>query len=149
VEGLLSRPSIRNRRFCGNCGLEGPTKQHFRHLVKRPNPCELAGTVTRNVPVDEFYRLNPWKISKLGLLDYQRVVKHQPVHDRRTKKLTFDETALLKLMKRYPKDELYPLVLDFRGNQKLLTVYIGQTKYTEVEVPNDYVLQPGEKLAKD
>lgn len=125
--GLLSRAGTRAIRVCAVCGHRKPTKPHFRVLKKRPNPCAGAGTIERVEETTEYYRLAPWKISKVGLLDYQRAKHHQPIFDRRTKKLTFDETALIKLQKRYPKDPLYPLVLEYRGHQKLLSTYIGVT----------------------
>lgn len=125
--GLLFRPGVRQVAACANCGREKPGKPHFRILKKTVNPCGGAGTVLRDRSVVEYYRLSPWKISKVGLMDYQRAMRHQPVFDRRTKKLTFDETALIKLQKRYPKDQLYPLVLEQRGYTKLLSTYIGIT----------------------
>lgn len=126
--GLLVRSGSRLVPTCVGCGVESPRKDHFKRFVKKANPCADLRTEDITKQVDEYYRLNPWRISKVGLMDYQRVMRQQPVIDRRTKKLTFDENALIKLMKRYPKDQLYPLVLDFRGNQKLLSTYIGVTQ---------------------
>lgn len=75
-----------------------------------------------------------FKISPLSLTRYQSVKGHTAItvfdrnHATRTKKVTFDEKAILKLTKKYPKDPLYPLILDFRGLQKLLGTYIGTTE---------------------
>jgi uracil-DNA glycosylase family 4 len=142
--GLLVRPGYRNVSTCSGCGIERPGKAHFKSFKKKANLC--AGLTPNEVrkQVDEYFRLAPWKISKLGLMDYQRVKHHQPVFDRRTKKLTFDETAMIKLQKRYPKDQLYPLILEFRGYQKLLSTYIGVSDL--IKVSDDYILQPGESF---
>jgi uracil-DNA glycosylase family 4 len=126
--GLLCRAGSRSVPSCPNCGIERPRKDHFKVYKKKANPCAGLAAVSVIKPVTEYYRLADWKISKVGLMDYQRAKHHQPVYDRRTKKLTFDETALIKLQKRYPRDLLYPTVLDFRGYQKLRSTYIGVTE---------------------
>lgn len=88
-----------------------------------------------------------FKVSKVSLLDYQKVLKHQAIINRKESRVTFDEDALDKLIKKYPKDPLYPLIATYRGYQKLLGVYFGETQYEEVLVSDDYQLKPGEKLA--
>jgi DNA polymerase I len=49
------------------------------------------------------------------------------VLNRKEKRVTFDEGAILKLMKLYPLDPLYPLLLEHREYQKLLSTYVGIT----------------------
>lgn len=149
MEGVLERTVSGIVKVCSNCGLERPKKPHFRILKKVINPCATATVSTKLSAVVQCYKVLPWKISKVGLISYQKAVHHQPVFDRRTKILTFDETALIKLQKRYPKDQLYPLILEFRGNQKLRSVYVGVTERREVTVQDDYILQPGEKFLED
>lgn len=128
TDGLLIRKGYRDIPTCPGCGINNPPKSHYKTFKKKLNSCGGLVSKLLNTEIDEYYRLAEWKISKNGLLDYQRVFKQQPVIDRKSKKITFDENAIIKLMKRYPKDALYPLVLDFRGNQKLLSTYIGVTQ---------------------
>lgn len=128
VTGLVTVTEAAMVTRCSVCRFLKPTKPHFKATKKVINPCAGGHILSNKEMVERFAKIIPWKISKLGLMDYQRVMHQQPVFDRRTKKLTFDENALIKLMKRYPKDQLYPLVLDFRGNQKLLSTYIGVTQ---------------------
>lgn len=125
---LYNRPGIRVESACSNCGLARPGKPHFKKFVKKVNPCADAGRVERQIEVVEWFRLRDWKLSKDQLLNYQRVRGHSSIVDRKTGQITFDENAIIKLMKKYPKDELYPLVTEFRGNQKLLGTYIGVTE---------------------
>lgn len=128
MAGVLERTVPGSAKVCSGCGLEKPKKDHFKVYKKKVNECATSHVSVKLTDVVQLYKVLPWKISKVGLLAYQRAVKHQPVFDRRTKILTFDETALIKLQKRYPKDQLYPLILEFRGNQKLLSTYIGVTQ---------------------
>jgi uracil-DNA glycosylase family 4 len=78
----------------------------------------------------------PFKLSKLSLERYQNVVGHRAIQvwdrDSAKRKATFDEKAILKLTAKYPNDPLYPLILDFRGLQKLLGTYIGVTNESGV-----------------
>lgn len=128
--GLLSRPGKRIEHFCSHCGISKPRKDHFKRFVKKLNPCAddpTTGVQSREIEVVEWYRLRDWKLSVDQLSNYQAVLKHRPILDKDTKSVTFDEKAVERLMKAYPKDPLYPLIIDFRGNQKLYTTYVGVT----------------------
>lgn len=129
--GLYSRPGRRVESYCSNCGLPKPRKDHFKRYVKKVNPCAHgtgAGLQRREIEVVEWYRLRDWRISKDQLTNYQRAVKHRPVWNRRERKTTFDETAIMRLMAKYPSDILYPLILERREREKLLFTYIGVTQ---------------------
>lgn len=130
--------------------------KHFKSIGKKrlkngeaENMC--LGLKVRKVdwPTELWARVEPFKLSKSSLTLYQSVLKHKPViitdKKKKEKKVTFDEKAILVLIQRYPNDPLYPRILEFRASQKLLGTYIGVTQYAEVEVPDDYELQPGEK----
>lgn len=125
--GLYSRPGSREQNFCSHCGIARPRKDHFKRYVKKVNPCADASAVVRSIEVVEWYRLRDWKLSVQQLTSYQKVYGHKPVIDRKRKAVTFDENAILKLVKNYPNDPLYPVILDFRKRQKLLSTYIGVT----------------------
>lgn len=156
---------------CCQCLMENPKADHFKHklskvcsVCKEPwkkshekscsgtlsklelNPCAGAGKCVTPETRTQWAKVLPFKLSKTSLERYQRVMKQRPVFDRRSGNVTYDEKAILKLLKAYPRDPLYPLILDYRGAQKLLSVYIGQTEYEEVEVPDNYELKPGEKF---
>lgn len=68
----------------------------------------------------------PFVVSWQGIQKWQDAHKHKAV--KRQGKRTTDETALRALMLRYPKDPLYPLVLDIREVQKLAGTYIGKVE---------------------
>lgn len=124
-------------KYCGVCGVLKPTKTHSKL-------CPEWKPVLIGEPQQVWKKPIEFKISKVGLTGYQKFLKHQAIISRE-KKITFDEPAIMKLMKKYPNDRLYPTILEFRKIQKLLSVYIGVTKFTEISVADDYILQLGEK----
>ena len=130
VEGTLTE------KVCQTCGEVKPKKPHSSfcsgEVIKIPYQTKLWAK-----PLE-------FKVSKLGLSNYQKALKHQAVVNRKENRVTFDEDAIKQLSKKYPNDPLYPLILEHREYQKLLSVYIGQTQYKEITVPNDYMLQLGE-----
>ncbi len=125
---------------CALCGLLKPGR-----WKKHSTLCSGKDVVSLPQPQKVWLEPLEFKVSKLGLTNYQRAMCHQAVTDRRTQKVTFDESAIMKLMKHHPNDPLYPKILEHREYQKLLSTYIGTTEYREVIVPDDYVLGDGEK----
>jgi DNA polymerase I-like protein with 3'-5' exonuclease and polymerase domains len=108
-------------KFCGSCGLENPTR-----WKKHSTLC--GGEVTLvSIPQTIWGKYLDFKISKKRMQSYQQVAKHQAIIDRKEGKVTFDADAIVKLCKQYPKDPLYPLILEHRKSQKLLSTYIGVT----------------------
>jgi DNA polymerase len=141
---------------CPLCLAIGVGAKHFKSVGKKrlkagesENMC--VGLKARKVdwPTELWAKIEPFKLSKASLTLYQSVMKHKPViitdKKKKEKKVTFDEKAILVLIQKYPNDKLYPRILDFRATQKLLGTYIGVTQYIEVNVPDDYELQQGEK----
>jgi DNA polymerase I-like protein with 3'-5' exonuclease and polymerase domains len=128
--GLVSlRVRVPVRR-CAVCGLESPKKSHFavpKSSKKPPNPCGGAGIVEGVEEVERFAKALEFKVSKVGLEGYQRVLKHQAIINRHENRVTFDESAIEALMKKYPKDKLYPLILKNRSYSKLISTYVGET----------------------
>lgn len=123
-------------KVCGKCGLVGRWKKH----------AELCGgeTIESPIPTTVWGKPLKFKISKKRMSSYQGVLKHQAIVDRKEKKVTYNADAIEKLIKQYPKDPLYPLILQHRKVLKLLSTYIG-IEYERVTVPDDYVLVEGEK----
>jgi hypothetical protein len=68
-----------------------------------------------------------FKVSKKRMSAYQKSLKHQAIIDRKENKVTYDADALTLLIKKYPKDPLYPRILEHRKTQKLLSTYVGIT----------------------
>lgn len=132
-EGLLERPSSRTVPTCDRCGLERPTKSHFRHLVKKSNPCDGAGIRNIDKPVTEFYRLAPFKPSRNQIIAYNNHFnRFTPLKkDKKTgeKKPSTDEKSLKDLIRKYPLDLFYLTVLESRELQKLQGTYIGYPDY--------------------
>jgi DNA polymerase len=127
---------------CLSCGLLKP-KRWKKHLT-------LCNGEVGSLGMDTLVWTKPleFKVSKLGLTNYQKALRHTAITSRKRGeegKITFDEAAITRLIKQYPTDPLYPLILEHRGVQKLLSTYVGITQYKEVEVPDDYILVDGEK----
>ena len=138
TEGMIQVRGTKRTTKCPSCGLHDVKAPHYKSIGKKritkgdvENPC--VGLKSEKVVVSALLWAKPleFKISPISLLRYQQVKGHQAISvpDRdsatRTRRTTFDEKAILKLSKRYPKDELYPIILEFRGLQKLLSTYIG------------------------
>ena len=120
---------------CPRCQITDIKAAHFKPVGKKrlkagaeENPC--IGLKSRKIPIKTLLWAQPlgFKVSKLGLTNYQGAVKHRAIFDKRKGKTTYDESAMMRLMKKYPSDKLYPLILEHREKQKLLSVYIGITQ---------------------
>mgnify|MGYP001610632982 CR=1 FL=1 len=127
LAGILTRPVRVSVGVCNICGVSRPTKEHFRSLKKKVNACAEGSRVDREVEVEQYYKYLPFKVSKVGLTNYQKALRHQAILNRKEHKVTFDEAALMRLMKKYPSDKLYPLILEHRKLVKLISTYIGST----------------------
>jgi DNA polymerase I-like protein with 3'-5' exonuclease and polymerase domains len=120
-EGMFEVEKDYPVKYCGVCGVYRPTKGH-------------AKVCPTYVVVEILERQKVWaeplefKISKLGMTNYQKSLRHMAVVNRREQKVTFDEDAIVRLMKDYPKDPLYPLIISHRKTQKLLSTYVGVTQ---------------------
>lgn len=152
VVGFVEREVSSPVNRCSICGVENPKKAHFKQVSAKKlklgldNVCQDATVVITTEKVKRWAKPLEWKVSKVGLTSYQKSLKHLAIRNRREGKVTFDEDAIKKLIKSYPKDPLYPAILEHREVSKLLGTYIGVTRYVEVSVPDDYILQPGEEF---
>lgn len=164
VEGLIQTSGVRQSKVCPTCGIQDVVASHFKSIGKKrlstcvtcgvsmkkhgsdhefmseaENPCHGAKPIKKEVIDRLWARVEPFALSKTSLERYQEVLKHKPIYDPKEKKITFDEKAMMRLMKRYPNDPLYPEVGQFRKLQKLLTTYIGVTEDGEIRggLPTD------------
>jgi uracil-DNA glycosylase family 4 len=132
-EGLIQLAVQDKVKRCAKCGALNPKKAHFKLAGKKAiargevNPCTAAGAVLAEETLQRWAKREPFKLSKKSLLAYQTALKHKAILTRKEKKITFDETAITRLQRMYPGDALYPLILQFREKQKLLSTYIGVT----------------------
>lgn len=140
AEGLFEFVKDYPVEFCGSCGLEKPTKWKAHSSL-----CG-GGAEVITIPQTVWGRYLDFKISKKRMTSYQASFAHQAIRDRKEHKVTFNADAIEVLCKKYPEDKLYPEILKHRKVSKLLSTYVGVTRYAEVEVPDDYVLQPGEEV---
>lgn len=150
TEGILERPVRVTLPVCSACGSVRPTKAHARTLKKtsaaRPqNPCAAAPVVQVEVATTQYYKYTEWKASTVQLKNYQTQLKHQAVVNRKENRVTFDEDAIRTLLRKYPDDPLYRLLLQHRKYQKLLGTYVGRSVYETIVVPDNYILASGEK----
>lgn len=154
LDGLVEVERNVKTKFCIGCGAINPKKAHFKSIGKKAlkggSPEQSCFGLTSEIRLHNtrlWAKPLDFKVSNLAMQRYQRAVRHQAIINHKEKKVTFDEKAITRLQKKYPNDPLYPTILEHRSIQKLLSTYIGVTQYREVEVPEDYILQPGEKLA--
>lgn len=130
VSNLLSRPALLTVRVCDRCGVRDPRKDHFKVFKKKENLCGGAQSVERVIEGTEYYRLQEYKPSRNSILRYQDVMGHPFVmtKDKKTgeRKPTTNEKALKELMRKFPEDQLYPAILDYRELDKLAGTYIGR-----------------------
>lgn len=130
TDGLRTRSGVRERLFCPNCGLEKPTKSHFRVLKKKPSPCGSLSPVQRTVEVQEYYRLAEFTPSRDQLIRYHEHLNRPcpRTYDKkeRKQKISFAEKQLKELILKYPDDILYKLILEYRSLDKIAGTYIGR-----------------------
>lgn len=130
--GMVEVEKIVEVKTCPNCGEIKPKVTHFKALSQKKikagqsNPCEGLKSENKLIETKLWAKPLEFKISKVGLTGYQKFLKHQAIISRE-KKITFDEPALMKLIKKYPNDPLYPLIMQHRHIQKLLSTYVGVT----------------------
>lgn len=142
--GLVRVDHVGMVRRCDRCGHRSPTKPHFKRFTDRylaskrakekgikQNPCAGAAVTVREETIQRWARVMPFKVSgPHQLIKYQAVLA-RPVPTRwdkksATRRPTMDDKAIQGLMKKYPEDELYPLVLEWRGLDKIAGTYIGR-----------------------
>jgi len=124
--GMLHGTHMVEVKVCDSCGLLKPNRWKKHSIL-----CNGKDGVFLS-PVMVWEKPLEFKDSKVNLQRYQQVVGHKPILTRKERKVTFDEAALMRLMKWYPEDQLYPRLLEHREVQKLLSTYVGKTSLTGV-----------------
>lgn len=126
--------STRKTTQCPRCKLVDVKAEHYKSVGKKAlsrgdaeNPCVGLKSDKVIVPAELWAKPLEFKISNTAMQRYQKAVKHKAIMNVREGRQTFDEKAITKLIKRYPKDPLYPLILEHREHQKLLGTYVGIT----------------------
>ena len=134
IKGMVEVEQIGKVKRCGICGLLNPKKSHWKAPSAKQAKmgtdyaCQDGDVVVTEETVKLWAKVLEFKVSKVGLTGYQKALKHQAQLSRKEKKVTFDEQALTRLIVKYPKDKLYPLILQHRELVKLLSTYIGVTE---------------------
>ena len=111
-------------KTCSRCGVHPVLKAHVTR--KRDNPCHGAPIEKRMYTVTRRARVHPFTPSNKQLRDYSVAHGYRMVHAR-DGVITFNDEALKVMIGRYPKDELFPLVSQYRDRETLLTRYIGHS----------------------
>lgn len=125
--------ATRTAKQCTGCGLLDAKKAHTTPKSIRPvtgtkripNPCHAASIVEVEVPCDLDALVEPFVVSNLQLTAYANHFNHK-VSTNKEGNPTFDEDAINKLTERYPRDPLYPSIVEFRGLDKLRSTYVGE-----------------------
>lgn len=120
--GLLPLVKEYPVKYCGKCAILGPQRWKKHRDVCGGETIEVLEAQTVWGKPLEF------KVSKLGMTNYQKSLKHQAIMMRREKKTTFNADAIALLIRKYPNDRLYPKILEHRKVQKLLSTYVGTTE---------------------
>lgn len=135
LDGLVQVEGEAKVKVCPNCGEQNVMAPHFKSIGKKrlkageiENPCAGLRAEARTITTKLWAKPLEFKVSKTSLTKYQKVLRHQAIIDRKKGKSTFDEDAIRKLLKKHPNDPLYPLILEHREYQKLLSTYIGITQ---------------------
>jgi uracil-DNA glycosylase len=128
----------KRKQNCEVCGKRWTNKHTSPLRNKKPNPCHAAGftesetnpcfgaVCARQIePTVQWAKPLEFKLSKLGLTNYQTALRHQAILSRKERKVTFNEDAIVLLRRKYPNDPLYPLIIDYRKAGKLLSTYVG------------------------
>lgn len=126
------RCGAQRRKHCWGTPGEGHALgcnlMHHEFVGDPDNPCCGEKSVKVAIPATVWAKPLPFKLSNQSLRRYQAHMKQRPVLTPKERKVTFDDKAITKLMNSYPNDKLYPLIGEFRANQKLLGTYIGRTQ---------------------
>jgi uracil-DNA glycosylase family 4 len=134
VTGMVKVAGKTKATQCPNCLLQGVKADHYKSIGKKrlaagelENPC--AGVKSSKIEVEASLWAIPleFKLSKKGLMEYQKVRGHKQVINRKEGKVTYDVNAVKTLIRNYPSDPLYPIIGQYRGTQKLLSTYVGVT----------------------
>lgn len=131
--GMIQVPGKVSTTQCPGCGTTGVKAAHFKSIGKKKLKAGLSensclGLKATKIDLDGqvWAQPLPFKVSKKGLELYQASQRHRPIWNKKENRITFDEPAIYRLMKQYPADTLYPLILENREYQKLLSTYVGQ-----------------------
>lgn len=131
---------------CSVCGALGVTKTGHT-AKKKDNLCWRAPLVTVQGTVTNWIQREPFVPSKAQMTTYLVAHKHRAVSAKVKKgedpSITFNEGAIKDLMKWYPSDPLYPLILTYRETEKLLSTYVdGLVLGKDGKVHTQYVHNP-------
>ena len=134
LDNLVQVEGKRKASICPICSKIDVKTDHFKSIGKKrlkagelENPCH--GVKSTKTEIIDLLWAKPleWRISKMGLLDYQSALRQTPIKDR-DGKITFDENALKRLVVKYPNDPLYPKIGTQRYLTKLRGTYVGVTQ---------------------
>ncbi len=118
--------------------------------MKVPNPCHGAPRPKVTIPVDHYGIRLDFTPSTAQLIRYCEYHRYKMVMkwDEETSqhRPTFDEGAIEKLLLKYPKDPLFPLIKKFRTLQKCVGTYVDGLTLAPSELGNEYGRVIGELL---
>lgn len=124
----MARISIEaTETYCPKCGERNPKKPHFRALKTKKRPCAGLSPLPRDVTIERWAKVIPFKPSSTQLFAYQEALGHKFMYNGygSKRRRTTDEKAIVKLMNAHPKDLVYPKVLEYRELVKVGGTYIG------------------------
>jgi uracil-DNA glycosylase family 4 len=148
VAGMVQVERSQEVKRCSMCQMVKPPKAHFKptsarkHKLGLDNICEDGTVIASIEPVMLWAKPLEFKVSKVSLLNYQKALRQQAIVNRHENRITFDEDAIKQLIRKHPKDPLYPLIESHRSYQKLRGTYFGITQ-------EDGTIRGGIRLGRD
>ena len=108
------------------CSAETCFVKKRKAAPRRANLCLGADTVKQTVPTQHWAVRLPFKPSTAQLIRYADHMGHEKVFDYRADppKVTFDEKALPRLLKKYPDDPIYNALLEYREIEKAKGAFV-------------------------
>lgn len=130
--GLESTTITVEETICSECGKKaGPKHPHF-HCGTASGEVPLGERTTRVVEATAYIQPLDFKPSQKGLIRYAKFKGYKLItrwnKEEQCQKVTMDETAVRQYALRHETDSLWPLVLEYKELQTLLTRYIGVLK---------------------
>ncbi len=101
-------------------------KEKKPKVPRIPNPCFGASLSKKQYPTSHYAVRVPFTPSNIQLRKYADYHKHELVMNWEAEfpAPTFNEDALRTLKSKYPKDQLYPLLEQYREVEKILGTYV-------------------------
>lgn len=131
--GLESTTITVEEKYCSECGKKAnKTHPHFRYNPAVPGEVPVGELCVRQVQQLGYILPLDFKPSQKGLIRYAQFMGYRLItrwdKDTQSRRVSMDETAVRQYALQHEFDPMWPLVLEYKELQTLLTRYIGTLK---------------------